>query len=73
MAPRKLTDAELDELASRPGARRIAVENFLFSIPPSATPARMRANLDLDTRLYHWNAATVCAIRAGLKRAFAPS
>lgn len=61
VAPRKLTDEELDELASRPGARRIAVENFLFS------------NLQLDTGLYHWNAATVCAIREGLSRAFKPA
>jgi len=73
VAPRKLTDDELDELASRPGARRLAVVNFLFSIPPSATLARMRANLELDTGLYQWNAETVCAIREGLRRAFKPA
>src|SRR5437016_3190539 len=39
--------------------RRIAVENFLFSVPPSATLARIYANLTPDAQPYLWNVATV--------------
>ena len=61
---RILTNAEIEQLASTKGARRIAVENFLSTMGTDERIAR--ANFSLDTGLYKWNAPTQAAIRAGI-------
>jgi hypothetical protein len=69
---RRLEISEIEKLASRKGARKIAVENFLASLPTEGADAEWNAhrNLDLDSRLYKWNAATKSAIKAGIKKTF---
>jgi hypothetical protein len=57
---------KIEELASRKGVRRVAVENFLMTISRDGPIDAHYANLQMDARLYNWNAATVAAIRAGI-------
>ena len=64
---RKLSSEEIERFASRSGVRRIAVENFLMSMGSDELSAL--GNLELDRQLYHWNAATVKAIGAGIRLA----
>lgn len=64
---RSLTLQEIEQFASRPNARRIAVENFLMSMGSDKEVAI--ANLTLDTKAYGWNTATTGAILAGIKLA----
>lgn len=64
---RVLTSAEIDKLASRAKVKRIAVENFLGTLQNNPDTSCALANLNLDTRLYKWNAATQKAIRDGIK------
>ena len=64
---RDLTQNEIEGLASRPGVRRIAVENFLGTMGESRRDAE--GNLSLDGRSYQWNAATMQAIRDGIRKA----
>ena len=61
-----ITSSQISRLATRDGVRRIAVENFLSSMDD---PSEALANLELDARLYRWNAATVRAIRDGIRMA----
>ena len=49
--------------------KQIAVENFLGSLE-GMNRLEAQANLDMDARLYRWNAATVKAIRAGINKHF---
>lgn len=64
-----LTEKRIAALAERRGARAIAVENFLRSLGTLSLEHAL-ANLELDARLYRWNAATQAAIRAGILEAF---
>lgn len=52
-------------LKKYPKARKIAVENFVFSA--SADYDTNRLNLEMDRGLYKWNMPTVHAILHGLK------
>jgi len=61
---RRLTLKDIERFARRRSVKRIAVENFLMSMGENEEGAR--ANLDLDLVLYHWNAATIKAIRDGI-------
>lgn len=61
---RQLTLQEIEGLASRKGARRIAVENFLASM--GADGADAYNNLTYDAIVYRWNPATRKAIRNGI-------
>lgn len=62
---------EIEKLASRAGVKRVAVENFLMGVSPSTGRIDDHlANLEMDARLYKWNAATVAAIRAGISKAY---
>ena len=61
-----LTAEQITKLASGAGVRRIAVENFLGTLG-SLTAYEAMQNLYLDAGLYKWNAATVAAIRKGIK------
>ena len=62
---KSLTLEQVQKLAERKGAKKIAVENFLLT-SAGWTYSDCIANLDLDARLFKWNAATVKAIRDGL-------
>lgn len=64
---RKLTNEEIQKFATKTGAKKIAVENFLMSMGENENDAR--SNLKLDTNLYKWNAATRNAILAGINLA----
>jgi hypothetical protein len=67
-----ITAAQIEELASREGVRRIAVENFLSTLEVCDDLTRLEviSNLNLDARLYHWNANTVKALREGINLHF---
>ena len=67
---RQLTDAEVAKFATRKGAKRIAVENFLGTLDERAGLYGNRQNLYADARSYGWNAATFEAIRQGIGLAF---
>lgn len=60
----------MERFASRKGARRIAVENFLFSLPEDLTRGEQLANLRGDTLAYGWTRPTVSAIEAGIALAY---
>lgn len=63
---RKLSQKEIEKYASRKGVRRVAVENFLMTNDNNPDIMAALMNLDMDIRLYHWNATTACAIRDGI-------
>ena len=65
---RKLTVAEIEVLARRPGVRRTAVENFLSTLD-DVSQDEAQANLRIDARLYGWDTPTVWAIREGISLA----
>jgi hypothetical protein len=65
-----ITQERIEQLASRKGVRRIAVENFLASLGSSPSKQAALMNLGEDARMYKWNAATVSAIRTGIGEAF---
>ena len=67
---RALTNAEIATLASKPGVKRIAVENFLGSMPVSLSRHGNLGNMRLDARSYRWNVATQDAIEAGINLAY---
>ncbi len=64
---RKLTNEEIDKLASEVGVRKIAVINFLSTMGDNEFNAIQ--NAELDSRLYKWNMATRSAIIKGIKLA----
>lgn len=68
---RSLTDKEIQILSNTPGARKIAVENYLWSMGEDEWIAR--ANLELDRKLYGWNEPTYRAIKKGIEIASKPS
>ena len=70
---RELRDSEIAELATRPGVKKMAVENFLFSMPDNITAHGQRANAMMDAKLYRWNAATLDAIMSGIAMAYTVS
>lgn len=63
-----LSPDRIEELASQPGVKRIAVENFLGSLD-GMTKQEAYANRDLDARSYRWNEATRGAITTGIAEA----
>jgi len=66
---RELTMEEIEKLATRPGVRKIAVENFLMTVHHNTAVHAALYNLVMDAKLYGWNRATVNAILAGIKLA----
>ena len=63
-----LSMERIEALASQPGVKRLAVENFLCTID-GLTRDEALANLEQDTKAYKWNAATGRAIRLGILEA----
>lgn len=70
----KLTKEQIEEFASRPGVRRIAVMNFLGTVDANKQQSAFGAtqNLYYDADLYSWNDATISAIREGIELHFKP-
>jgi hypothetical protein len=67
-----LTATQIQELASRKGVRRTAVENFLTTLGNEGAAGERGARLNLaqDARDYGWNAATQSAIQRGINLYF---
>jgi hypothetical protein len=61
-----LTNKKIEELSLREGVKKIAVENFLYSINSNLNADNAYSNLDYDAFLYNWNIATVNAISEGI-------
>lgn len=70
---RALTPDEIEKLASRRGVRRIAVENFLGTLPLEIGYEGNMTNLYQDAAAYRWNSATVDAIAKGIRMAYGMS
>jgi hypothetical protein len=70
MVFRELTEAEIKKYASRKNVRAIAVENFLGSLGQAGSMSGELANMRSDAISYKWNAPTVNAITAGIKKAY---
>lgn len=66
----KLTDARIEALSNKRGAKKIAVQNFLWTVGNNECREYAYANLEQDARLYKWNAATQAAIRTGISEHF---
>ncbi len=61
---RELTEKEIEEFASRPGVKKVAIENFLMSMGTDLTIAM--GNLGIDAKQYGWNQDTIDAIVEGM-------
>jgi len=70
MPLRELTAKEIKEIvASRPKAKRSAVENFLMTVHHCESTMVALANLERDAKLYNWDFPTVEAICLGITKA----
>lgn len=66
---RNLTNEETEAILSKKKyakAKRIEVQNFLWTVGNYGTDSTVYVNLQMDTRLYKWNAPTVNAILEGI-------
>ena len=61
---------DIEKFASRPGVRRIAVENFLDSMPLEIGMMANQLNCAKDSVLYGWNGPTITAIFDGIYEAY---
>jgi hypothetical protein len=68
--PRGLTDTEIIAFGQQPGAKSIAVENFLSTLDLTFPLFAHRRNMNADAREYGWNTGTIRAITAGLALAY---
>ena len=66
---KKLTNKEIEEFANRPGAKKIAAENFLMSIGEEDDLNNTIRNLLLDAKSYSWNKETIETIIDGILEA----
>jgi len=64
---RKLTNEEIEKLASSKNVKKIAVENFLMSLNISGGRIENDMNAEYDARLYNWNYETLKAIKDGIR------
>lgn len=67
---RRLSEKEIKKFASMSGAKKIAVENFLGSLPLDIGEMGNKFNLANDAASYGWNGQTVWAIECGIDAAF---
>ena len=61
---------EIKRLAAMKGVAKTCVENFLGTVENNYSEAIALYNLEYDSRMYHWNAETVEAIRKGIVHYF---
>ena len=64
---RTLTHEEIEKLANQKGVKSNAAYGFLSTMGDNGMYAGM--NLNQDARDYRWNAATIKAIRDGIRLA----
>lgn len=65
-----LSFSRIAEIAATPGARAVAVENFLGTLDlDEVSLEEARANLASDAKAYGWEPLTVRAIQMGLYEA----
>lgn len=62
----RLTNEQIEKLASRKGVDRTAVENFLMTVDANDNATSAYANARDDGKSYKWNAATQTAISLGI-------
>ncbi len=68
-----LTPEQVEGFASRPGVKRVAVQNFLGSLTSgNSNRSGAISNLFKDAKQYNWDMATVDAIQAGIYAADFP-
>ncbi len=60
-----LATSKIAELSRRKNVKSVAVENFLSSLDGLSYTEAI-GNLEIDGRLYKWNAATYAAIKEGI-------
>ena len=65
-----LSTIEIEEFASRRGARREDVEDFLSAVGHAGKKESELLNLYYDARNYDWNISTIRAIEEGIKSAY---
>lgn len=63
---RKLDLKEIQELASRPGIKKKAVENFLLTVHINTSEPAAYLNMIRDAEMYNWNMETQEAIYEGI-------
>jgi len=68
---RSLSTNEIGIFASQSGAHKSDVEKFLDTVGQAGTEVGALLNLHYDARLYNWDLATVLAIEAGIRSAYA--
>ena len=61
---------EVKKFASRPGIRRVAVENFLDSMPLELGMAANQLNCARDSVVYKLNCPTISALLDGIEEAY---
>lgn len=62
---------EIENFASKHGAKKRVVEDFLSTVGQAGTEEGALLNLYYDARLYNWNILTLKAIEAGIRSAYA--
>ena len=65
---RKLTDQEIQQLASRPGVDRATVEGYLATVGDHGYTEECR-RLEWEAGRQRWDPATVAAMRSGVDAA----
>lgn len=63
---RKLSLKEIEKFIAKEGVRKIVVENFLLTVHNNPNELAAYINLDMDRKLYNWNAETIQAIKDGI-------
>jgi hypothetical protein len=64
---KQLTAQQIERLASRPGVRRSAVEDFLNTVDANHDAVEARRSLQADARRHGWGAETRGAIEEGIE------
>ena len=65
-----LTSNRIQELSNQNGVRKVAVENFLYSVGANPNKYCALLNLESDAISYSWNEETENAIRQGIDEYF---
>lgn len=62
-----LSNERINQLSEKKNVKKIAVQNFLWTLSSDIPMEYTLENLNMDARLYKWNTATVNAIKTGIK------
>ena len=61
---------DIEKFASHPGVRRVAVENFLGTMPLEIGMVANQLNCAKDSVVYRWNGPIISAILDGIQEAY---